>query len=239
MPEIVECPSCGRKLKVPDQLLGKKVRCTDCAGTFTAEAPGAAPPPPPPPPQQEEYDEPRSSRRDDREEDYDDRPSRRRGRRRSRGDYVAHRGGMVLAFGIISIVGIFVVGGAWAGVGPFAGMGNILGLVFGILGWSMGGKDMREINAGRMDPDGRGMTQAGYIMGIIGTILHVLGMLCSCIAFFGILAIIGGAAWQAKPPPGGPGPGPRPPGRFEAPPLVRFEMRPPTQLRDYLPPQAK
>jgi predicted Zn finger-like uncharacterized protein len=38
MPEIVSCPECGRKLKVPDDFLGKKVKCPQCSKTFTAEA---------------------------------------------------------------------------------------------------------------------------------------------------------------------------------------------------------
>jgi hypothetical protein len=143
---------------------------------------------------------------------------------------------MILAFGIISIVAIFVVGGAWFGVGPFAGLGNLLGLVFGIMGWVMGGRDLKEINARRMDPDGRGMTQAGYIMGIIGTILHGLGMLCGCLAFFGLLAFLGFAMNQAPPPGGVPGPAP-PPRRFETPAPVRFEMSQPLRLQDYLPPR--
>jgi hypothetical protein len=67
MPETVTCPQCGRELRVPETLLGKKVKCPGCATTFTAPAPGAAlpdeglaspgaapagteaPPPPPPP----------------------------------------------------------------------------------------------------------------------------------------------------------------------------------------------
>jgi hypothetical protein len=36
MPIIVQCPTCERKLRVPDQLLGKKVKCPGCQGTFTA-----------------------------------------------------------------------------------------------------------------------------------------------------------------------------------------------------------
>jgi len=37
MPIIVQCPACGRKLRVPDELLGKKVKCPGCGGTFTGE----------------------------------------------------------------------------------------------------------------------------------------------------------------------------------------------------------
>jgi predicted Zn finger-like uncharacterized protein len=36
MPEVIQCPSCDRKVRVPDSLLGKKVKCPTCATTFTA-----------------------------------------------------------------------------------------------------------------------------------------------------------------------------------------------------------
>lgn len=48
MPTIVACPSCSRQLRVPDELLGKQVKCPSCQTIFTAEAPEPAPPPPPP-----------------------------------------------------------------------------------------------------------------------------------------------------------------------------------------------
>jgi len=38
MATIVDCPSCSRKLRVPEELLGKKVKCPTCSGTFDAVA---------------------------------------------------------------------------------------------------------------------------------------------------------------------------------------------------------
>jgi predicted Zn finger-like uncharacterized protein len=38
MPEIIRCPSCERQVRVPDQLLGKLVKCPTCGTTFTAPA---------------------------------------------------------------------------------------------------------------------------------------------------------------------------------------------------------
>ena len=38
MPQIVTCPDCGRKLRVPDNLLGKKVKCPGCGQKFVGEA---------------------------------------------------------------------------------------------------------------------------------------------------------------------------------------------------------
>lgn len=42
MPELVACPNCDRKLKVPETLLGKRVRCPACKTVFAAKAVSAA-----------------------------------------------------------------------------------------------------------------------------------------------------------------------------------------------------
>ena len=47
MPEIINCPQCERKLRVPEELLGQSVKCPTCGTTFTASAASAAPPPMP------------------------------------------------------------------------------------------------------------------------------------------------------------------------------------------------
>ncbi len=64
-----------------------------------------------------------------------------------------HRGVLILVLGILGIVCCFICG---------------------IIAWVMGNNDMREIDAGRMDPTGRGLTQAGKICGIVGVILSVV-----------------------------------------------------------------
>lgn len=38
MPVAIHCPDCGRKLKVPDDVLGKKIRCPACKSPFIASA---------------------------------------------------------------------------------------------------------------------------------------------------------------------------------------------------------
>jgi len=48
MPAIVDCPSCNRKLRIPDELLGRKVKCPTCSTTFDAVASPAAGAPPVP-----------------------------------------------------------------------------------------------------------------------------------------------------------------------------------------------
>ena len=50
MASTFECPKCGRELKVPDELLGKKVKCPACQSVFitAAQEPAASPPAPRP-----------------------------------------------------------------------------------------------------------------------------------------------------------------------------------------------
>jgi hypothetical protein len=79
-----------------------------------------------------------------------------------------HRGVLILVFGIVGIVCC---------------------VIFGIIAWAMGSSDLREMNAGRMDPSGRGLTQAGQICGIISVAFAVLGVIIWIIMF-----AIGGAA---------------------------------------------
>jgi predicted Zn finger-like uncharacterized protein len=38
MPEPSQCPSCKAKVRVPERMLGKKMRCPKCQSTFTAAA---------------------------------------------------------------------------------------------------------------------------------------------------------------------------------------------------------
>lgn len=68
----------------------------------------------------------------------------------------AHRGGVVLALGILGLVVCFICG---------------------IIAWVMGNKDLQEMETGLMDPAGRGLTQAGRICGMVSVGLAVLGIL--------------------------------------------------------------
>ena len=67
-----------------------------------------------------------------------------------------HRGTLILVFGILSLV---------------------LCAPLGIAAWIMGNGDLKQMDAGTMDPTGRSVTNAGRICGIIGTILLGLGAL--------------------------------------------------------------
>jgi predicted Zn finger-like uncharacterized protein len=187
MSQLVACPECGKQLQVPDDLLGKNVQCPECKHTFTAALPV----------EDEKLSTgttsslPVSTKRSDRgsardelhdEDDDDFRVRRSRRGRHSGGDFVPHRGGLILAFGIIGLV-------------------SGLGFIFGPIAWFMGNADLREISEGRMDPEGEGMTQAGRIMGMIATIFSIVGIVIGC--GFGLLwlfcfgaIIAGGAAAQ-------------------------------------------
>jgi predicted Zn finger-like uncharacterized protein len=45
MPEVVTCPKCDRQLRVPDELVGQRVKCPTCGTNFTAAMPGQHAPP--------------------------------------------------------------------------------------------------------------------------------------------------------------------------------------------------
>jgi hypothetical protein len=168
MQETINCPSCQRKLQVPEALIGQDVQCPTCGATFVANLnapaprvppaynPGAYPlePQPPPAPRQR-----KSYRRDDDDydyEDYDDRPERdvpaRRYRRRR--DMLPHRGSTVLTLGILSIF--------------------LLQVILGPIAWVMANQDLEEMRRGRMDPEGESATSAGRTCAIIGTVIGIV-----------------------------------------------------------------
>lgn len=90
----------------------------------------------------------------------------------------AHRGSMILTLGIISLFCNF-----------FA--------IPGIMAWVMGRADMRQMDAGRMDPEGKGLTQAGMIMGIIMTIFAIIGLVFFVIYMVFVFIVVIGAAANA------------------------------------------
>lgn len=79
-----------------------------------------------------------------------------------------HRGVMILVFGILGLV---------------------VCIIFGILAWIFGNADLAEMDAGRMDPSGRGLTSAGRILGMIACILAIIG-----VAIWVLVLVAGGIA---------------------------------------------
>lgn len=89
-----------------------------------------------------------------------------------------HRGTTVLVLGICSLV----IGGCG------------IGIILGIVAWVMGNDDLREMDAGRMDPSGRDATQAGRICGMVSVGLAAVGILVG-ILYFGVFGLfLAGAA---------------------------------------------
>ena len=50
-------------------------------------------------------------------------------------------------------------------------LGLVTCMILGPITWVMANRDLEEIDAGRMDPEGRDMTNVGRILGIVGTCL--------------------------------------------------------------------
>lgn len=101
---------------------------------------------------------------DDRNED-DDFDDRGSGRE-------PHRATLVLVFGILSLV---------------------ICAPLGIAAWIMGKNDLAAMRSGRMDSSGKDMTNIGYILGIVGTIVFCLQLVFAIIYFVFIVAVIGAA----------------------------------------------
>ena len=62
----------------------------------------------------------------------------------------AHRGGLVLTLGILSLI--------------------CFGIILGPIACLLASADLRAMAEGRMDPSGEAMTRRGQVCGIIGTI---------------------------------------------------------------------
>ena len=82
-----------------------------------------------------------------------------------------HRGTLILVLGILSL---------------------LVCAPLGIFAWIMGNSDLREMDSGTMDPEGRSLTQGGKVCGIIACILLALSLLAA-IGFF-LLFVVGAAA---------------------------------------------
>src|SRR5262245_41781377 len=131
MPLLLDCPSCQRKLRVPDNLFGQTVKCPTCGETFTATGSTAAGDGASGETYRPADEGARVERRPPayRDDDYDDDPEYGERRSRRRMDLTPHRGTLILVLGILSLVICGLLG-------PFA--------------WVMGNNDLREMRAGNM-----------------------------------------------------------------------------------------
>jgi len=101
-----------------------------------------------------------------------------------------HRGVIVMVLGIIGIVVSLL--SYFVFCCPFLGLpAGLLGLGLSLGGAIMGGADLKKINAGIMDVDGKGMTLAGLICGIVGSVVVAPSLVLS--GFMTIMMIISAA----------------------------------------------
>ena len=79
-----------------------------------------------------------------------------------------HRGGLILTFGILSVSFLTLF---WCFIPAPVALG------FGIVAWWMGQIDRRKFRDKSMHPGGESITRAGWICGIIGTVLNAIVVL--------------------------------------------------------------
>lgn len=88
-----------------------------------------------------------------------------------------HRGAVILALGILSLLLCFICG---------------------IFGWIMANNDLRQMSRGTMDPTGVQLTQAGKILSIVGVVLQCAALLL-WFCMFGFMVLVAGAGARALP----------------------------------------
>ena len=102
-----------------------------------------------------------------------------------------HRGGLILSLGITGLVTTIVggVGFACCLCLPLP----VVSLGLTLPAWFLGRADLRAMDAGVMDPSGRGVTQAGMITGIIGIVITALLAVVAVVmaVFFGAIGALG------------------------------------------------
>lgn len=85
-----------------------------------------------------------------------------------------HRGALLLVLGIVSLV---------------------LCQLLGPVAWIMGKGDLAKMDQGQMDREGRGLTQAGMICGIVATVLMLVSIVIGLLMLvLGVGAAAAGAA---------------------------------------------
>ncbi|HEY7315735.1 MAG TPA: hypothetical protein VH643_40775 [Gemmataceae bacterium] len=177
MPLTIACPNCGKSLKLPEAVVGKRVRCPGCQEIFTAEAPEEEEPIRPAAESEGVQERPSRSRRVEREEpeeEEEERPRRRPRRRRDDDDddYRVrrgrpHRGGVVLTMGILAVVfGICCPLVCW---------------IVGAIGLVMASTDLSQMSARQMDRSGQGITRAGQILSAVGIVIGILNAILGVI----------------------------------------------------------
>jgi hypothetical protein len=191
MPTI-DCPTCGRTLRLPDDLAMATAQCPSCATTFpvsqaasvAAAAQGLPRIKPLRPVEVPVPDQPPPSPGDQRRCPYcrEDVPAcaafcRHCGEELAaedervppwerpealRRDVAAHRGVLILTLGVVGLIA--------SGIHVL----SVVGVPLSLTAWIMGQGDLKRMRHHELDSSGEGLTQAGRICGIIGTCLGVL-----------------------------------------------------------------
>lgn len=178
-----QCEHCNTTLRVPDEHAGKRAKCPKCqavnliqAGSLASNPFGQTDSQSPLAPSQSDFNQGTGAGALSKPAAANPYAASSTAVAGS-GYHQAHRGSMILTLGIFALVC------------------NMM-LVPGIMAWVLGKTDLKEIDAGRMDPEGRGMTQAGMVLGIIGTLLPLV-LFFLYIVFGVILMLFVGAAAAA------------------------------------------
>jgi hypothetical protein len=106
--------------------------------------------------------------------DTDDRPWEKPGAVRR--DGAPHRGGLLLALGVSSLL----VGGAsvcFVGLVAFSVPAALAALGLGWPAWGMARRDLRAMGTNAIDPTGRGLTRDGLVCGRAGVVLGLIDLL--------------------------------------------------------------
>jgi predicted Zn finger-like uncharacterized protein len=218
--ELVSCPECQRKLRVPNDLIGKQVKCPTCGQTFKADPAAQAPAPPPPAAEgkpartskvgrdKDDDDDRAVARRRARDDEDDDDRSRRRSRSRRDDDdddedRPRRRRSRYSRDDDDDDDDDDDPRRRRRDLAPHRASTVLVlgilslfffGIILGPMAWIMGNNDLAEMRAGRMDREGESSTNAGRICGMISTILHIVGILffCICCGFGGMAGGGGG-----------------------------------------------
>lgn len=165
---LFKCPTCHTSFCVPKQMIGRMVNCPKCQATFAALA-------------------------DDDAQDNSGHQTTTAteaplpGERGTDEKYCHECGAVIRAraeicpnCGVRQPAGL----GYASSLEPHRGSAilvlGILGLVVfwpvGVIAWLWANEDLRKMDAGIMDPEGRGSTQAGRICGLIATVLALVAV---------------------------------------------------------------
>jgi hypothetical protein len=82
-----------------------------------------------------------------------------------------HRGTGILVLGVVSLF--------------------VMPLPLGLLAWFWGSEDLKKMDSGRMDPEGRGTTQAGKVCGMISSLLSFGACCVVSLYFLGVFILAG------------------------------------------------